>query len=459
MALTLALMSFFANCCSVCRPSASNSAPLVYTQGVSSSAPGRGVVALLDSTASAEPQGETSTCVGETSTSLAPNDLFPFARSRSRMRISMRTGAADGGTGGDPGEKASLGKARTVELLRSRTQTELVVGKALTDGGGLEEPMKRKMKRQASQFAYADKGQTVVVFDWDDTLFPTSFINDDLNLDYDKPLEQQPNLLGDSDLRGVIAKLQLCEAASQETLRRADDLAHVVVVTLASSGWVEMACEHLYPSMGKLLKELNIPIIYAQEHAGLGKIDYDKQKFQSNEDLEQFWGLVKGRAIAAEAASFYSQYEGQTWKNILSIGDSSFERYGLMAATSAYMQGLQINSSPTDSKDFDLWHPGEAGCWQQVEEDGHVKKLRAKCCKFVDQPDIEELTVQLEMCAKWLDGMVQLDRGFDLDLEVIEDEAQVNVIEAVFRGELPASELPKPRPEHLALRVDQSVSH
>merc|ERR1712048_1382398 len=153
---------------------------------------------------------------------------------------------------------------------------------------------------------------------------------------------------------------------------------------------------------------MEVPIIYAQEKTDREQVAYSKRNFGSDEELERFWGLAKGRAISDELDKFYSQYEGQTWKNVLSVGDSSFERYGLLAATSAYMQGSQLGAN----KDS-VWNPSEEGCWQKVA-DGRTLKLRAKCCKLLDDPDMEELSLQMDLITRWLPNMVNLDSGFDL---------------------------------------------
>jgi len=141
--------------------------------------------------------------------------------------------------------------------------------------------------------------------------------------------------------------------------------------------------------------------------------------------------------------AFYSQYEGQSWKNILSIGDSCFERYGLLAATSAYMQDRKVNHAEAGQE---VWAPTEEGKWEK-DSDGRTLRVRAKVCKLVDQPDIDELIIQLEMITKWLEAMVNLNDGFDLDLEALDTEDQVEIIESVLRGNLPASRLPKPPAE------------
>lgn len=328
----------------------------------------------------------------------------------------------DGGTGGDPGNSLSLGEgSRKLQVLRSATMTAY-----------------RKPIRKDSIFMYANADQTVVVFDWDDTLFPTTYIQDDLNLDVQTPMLQQR--LGGAVLQLVHSKMSICESRALDLLQTASKLAHVVVVTLASAGWVEMACENFYPRVGRWLEESQVPIVYAQERARTSETPYDKQAFQSDDEVERFWGLVKGRAISEEVEKFYSRYEGQSWKNILSVGDSSFERYGLLAATSAYMQDKSLQG------ESEVWSPTQEGCWQRIK-DGRVMKLRAKCCKLVDSPEIDELALELEMVLKWLDAMVRLDTGFDLDLEVLEDESQVEIIEAVLAGQLPPDRLPRAHAE------------
>lgn len=323
-------------------------------------------------------------------------------------------------------------------LANHRPPTAL--GAAGGASGGSSASKKAPAARRNSQLAFHDRTQTFIVFDWDDTIFPTTYVQEGLGLDWRLPLDEQANLTS-SEVADARQKLLTCERYAAAALTRAAELAHVVVITLAGSGWVDLSCRHFYPSLGHLLRELRIPVIYAQEQVKGLPQQYKKKNFQADEDQERYWGLVKGMAIAEEADRFYSQYEGQSWKNILSIGDATFERYGLLAAASAYMSDTPLAINALGQGPV-VWSPTQEGCWEKVQN-GHVKKLRAKCCKLVDQPDTEELAVQLEMVGKWLEGMVRLNEGFDLDLEAVETEAQVPIIEAVFRGERPVSDLPR----------------
>lgn len=371
--------------------------------------------------------------------------LMPYKRKSSRRPPAMTgtqsgsSAAPDGGTGGDPGIPRHPTRRNSLVVLANHITPRQTFGSAQSGDSSSSQGFSQA-KRRDSQGNFHARAQTVVIFDWDDTLFPTTYVQEDLGLDWRLPLEEQLSPLEAEDAR---AKILACERYAGEALVKAKELAHVAVITLAGSGWVDLSCRHFYPSLGRLLRNLQIPVVYAQEQVKGLPQQYKKKNFQADDDLERYWGLVKGMAIAGEAERFYSQYEGQSWKNILSIGDSTFERYGLLAASSAYMRDVSLAANPSAcAGQAPVWSPSQEGCWEKVQ-DGHVKKLRAKCCKLVDMPDTEELAVELEMVGKWLEGMVRLDEGFDLDLEAVEAESQVPTIEAVFRGERPVSDLPR----------------
>jgi len=143
------------------------------------------------------------------------------------------------------------------------------------------------------------------------------------------------------------------------------------------------------------------------------------------EDLENFWGMVKGKAIANELHEFYSQYEGQSWKNIISIGDSNFERKGTQFAAEDYMREAGI--------EFD----GNFEDIHLVEVNGHMYKVRTKTFKMLEHPTAEELALEVSMLLKWLPLMVKLDRSFDVNLRTIGDSVTLQSIERMLSGSSP----------------------
>merc|ERR1712217_440593 len=59
-----------------------------------------------------------------------------------------------------------------------------------------------------------------------------------------------------------------------------------------------------------------------------------------------------GRAIAKQVKDFYSQYEGQSWKNVISIGDSSFERLGTLQATKEYLKNEGVDAVTLEANEI-----------------------------------------------------------------------------------------------------------
>eukprot|EP00927_Polykrikos_kofoidii_P031609 TRINITY_DN27157_c0_g1_i1.p1 TRINITY_DN27157_c0_g1~~TRINITY_DN27157_c0_g1_i1.p1 ORF type:complete len:583 (+),score=69.59 TRINITY_DN27157_c0_g1_i1:109-1857(+) len=299
-----------------------------------------------------------------------------------------------------------------------------------------EERARTPRPQRSSHLQFAERDQTVIIFDWDDTLFPTTYVLWQLQLNPDLPLAKQPKLVGRN--RDVVTqKVALCEDKALELLRRGCCCGNVVIVTLAAQTWLGKSCQNFYPRMGKLVRSMQIKIVCAQNQTRIRKA---RAKAKTD---EQFWGLVKGLAISEEIEQIYSQYEGQTWKNVLSIGDSNFERYGLLAASTAYMQGRRLSVWDPGSSQVRLLHPTQKTAWQRVDEHEHLVRLRVKCCKLVGQPDIDELIIQLDTLSRWVHLMAQCDVGFDLNLEYIEGETQVALVESVLRGERPTKPLPK----------------
>lgn len=276
--------------------------------------------------------------------------------------------------------------------------------------------------RRNSQEFFSAKKQTLLIFDWDDTLFPTTYVRDDMDLSWRKPMKDQD--LSPREKADITKNLDVCAVKVVDLLRSANKLGKLVLVTLARSPWVFESSKNFFPAVGELIKELNVPVVYAQD--GI-HVDYDKQEMSSDEEVEKFWSGVKGKAIARECRDFYSQYEGQSWKNVISIGDSDFERLGTQSATEDYMKEIGL----------------EGNCSKVVDVNGHMYKVRTKTFKMVDQPTIEELTVEVDMLKTWLPLMVKLDSGFDVNLNNADDPHVLRNIEKVLRGQNSANnELP-----------------
>jgi len=299
-----------------------------------------------------------------------------------------------------------------VDYLGVSSLTSVVANTARWFRSGAERPSGKTMRN--SQKGYAAPTQTVIILDWDDTLFPSTYVRDDLRLSVRLPMSEQD--MSDDERIEAAANLRRCEQEACELLRFARRYGRVILVTLARKPWVVDSCAHFYPNMGYLIQKLQVPVIYAQEGAA---VDQEQIRDAPPDEIERFWASIKGQAIADAVEEFYTQYEGQSWKNIISIGDSNFERLGTWAATEDYKWRTGISTTDGQSSS---------------NINGQVYKVRTKTFKMVDQPTVEELTIQVQMLRGWLQHMVNLDDSFDIDLNTVDDPVVLRNIEDIIRG-------------------------
>lgn len=249
-----------------------------------------------------------------------------------------------------------------------------------------------------SQALFNTPEQTIILLDWDDTLCPSTWIRANrTHLSFFKPA---PNI------ERFQAPLRRLEANCLALLRTAMELGSVVIVTNAMEPWVMTSSQHFLPGLLPLVKEL--PVIYARsvyetqncEPAGgasesrrampglynangtnrlqqhqIGQLRFD-------ELAPQRW---KELVFEQEINRFYSQYEQQSWKNIISIGDSIFERDAVRNV---------VAQRPT------------------------TKRLcRTKTLKLFDNPGIEELIEQVRLVHEGLPAMVQHDGPLNIEID------------------------------------------
>jgi len=91
-------------------------------------------------------------------------------------------------------------------------------------------------------------------------------------------------------------------------------------------------------------------------------------------------------AFEQEIDAFYSRYQHQSWKNVISIGDAVFERDAVK----------RVVPNRTSTK----------------------KKCRTKTLKLFDDPSMDELIAQVRVVHDVLCAMVQYDGDLDIELNV-----------------------------------------
>ena len=127
------------------------------------------------------------------------------------------------------------------------------------------------------------------------------------------------------------------------------------------------------PEVLTAISRLQIKVVFARQ-------EIDKtEKNPNSVDL-------KKRAMQKVLSKFYSNYPEQSWKNVISIGDSAFERQALS----------EVVMNHNEFED---------------------KKCRCKTVKLAEAPDLTQLNSQLDLlCSGWLKKIVTYDDNCDIDL-------------------------------------------
>jgi len=195
--------------------------------------------------------------------------------------------------------------------------------------------------------------RTVTVFDWDDTLLPSSFLAamglrvDDV---YDIP-------------EFVKKQLEELEILAIGLVSEAMKKGKVVLITNAESGWVELSGGRFMPKLLEFLQKQRLAIISA-------RTQYEPD-FPGN---PSDWKI---QAFTHEISNMFPLMDGL---NFLSLGDGMSERDASHAVASSLV------------------------------------KSNVKTVKFIERPTIEQLQRQVSLVVSSFDEIFKHDGSFDVNL-------------------------------------------
>ena len=201
--------------------------------------------------------------------------------------------------------------------------------------------------------------ETLLIFDYDDTLFPTSFL-----------AQNGYRLDGPDASPEIQVILDEYSAVVEKTLLEAQQHGRVVVITNAESGWISLTAQKFMPRLGELLS--SYPSISARstyEPLGLSN------PFE--------WKLKAFESVIYEHHRMLSIPDAVARMNVLSFGDSIHER------DAAHQVCASLASSP----------------------------LFCKSIKFIERPDIAQLTKQHVLIRDSLVKVIEHDGTLDLCIE------------------------------------------
>lgn len=211
-------------------------------------------------------------------------------------------------------------------------------------------------KSSDSAHEFAQPNQTIIIFDWDDTLCPSTTCMRTHGL----------SVLGAPPEGELAEALEELTREAQALIEKAFELAEkVVVVTNAEEGWVDLSCKAWMPSLKSTIDSCEV---------SSARSTWEPRGVASPAG----W---KARTFEDHIDKFYSAYPNQSWKNILSVGDAPHEREALARVV--------------------RWAPSG-------------KKCRSKSVKFVLRPTIQQLTRELQMLRDSLKEIVEHNDDLDL---------------------------------------------
>ena len=160
---------------------------------------------------------------------------------------------------------------------------------------------------------------SIIIFDWDDTLLPTSFLTPGGVFNEDIKLQQ-----------GDIEKFVKLEQSTLQLLTEAVEKGNVYIITNAGKGWVEYSANRFYPSIMPILEK--IKIISARG-------EYEK--------------IFPGNSRQWKIEAFLNIQKSVNMKlvtNIICIGDSLFEMEAgrILASrfTEAFIKTIKFREAP-----------------------------------------------------------------------------------------------------------------
>lgn len=332
-------------------------------------------------------------------------------------------------------------KCEGVDLGWER-QTSHSSGKSVTSLNFIADDFQRAISNQSkasvhsiaqsiaeSLCCWMEAEQTLVFLDWDDTLFPTTALFERWKVPVQaerwqshKFTEQQESLL--ESWREAVHLYLTCVCTVSK---------RVVILTNAKVGWVQSTIDCFAPRLNEILSRVDGPrVVYASEalkkcergrcvalSRGLAPACNASTELSAAEAEFQLT-RAKCAAMRLEATQFYSQYPGQTWKNIVSVGDAMYEY--------AAAQDLAFRRKGPKREN-----------------------LRLKCIKTPEAPTLRDMTYHLNLAALLLRAIITYDGDIDMDMN--KPKFLSAVVQALHMPELEAliREFPIPKTDQNTL--------
>jgi len=249
-------------------------------------------------------------------------------------------------------------------------------------------------------------GSTLIILDWDDTLFPTTWLESKKAFKNCSKAwqDEQPELhLSPDDL----AALEEMDQTARALVLTAADLGEVCCVTLAQRPWQEVSMKVFMPKLYEVWKELKIPVHYASEEADSTRLGTSGPAVRAIvKDPTELTHLLQRQQVAKKMKAMekvINRFYGQTWANLISIGDGEAE-------WDAVHELVFNHANPSSDRPED--------------------QLHLKTVKLLQEPTCSLLQAQLQVIHAWLPSIVS--RAEDLNTRLPENEEDILALHEDF---------------------------
>mmetsp|Transcript_3778 Transcript_3778/g.8814 ORF Transcript_3778/g.8814 Transcript_3778/m.8814 type:complete len:412 (-) Transcript_3778:40-1275(-) len=228
--------------------------------------------------------------------------------------------------------------------------------------------------------AVATQARSCIFFDWDDTLCPTSFLQQVVFPSLPRlPGDELPRIRPENPFYDELVAIG---KVIEEILRAAKKLASVAIVTLARRPWLNDVADACLPglNLSSLLHELQIPVLYAREHVPLSVANTGSPGAYIRAKRDAMRSCVK-------------QLFGNTAnvRGFISIGDSEIEHCALQQLVGS-IGGSSMMQTPASGHPF------------------------CKIVRFSLQPTIPQLQQQINQLASSLCSLVSHQGSLNVEI-------------------------------------------
>jgi hypothetical protein len=235
--------------------------------------------------------------------------------------------------------------------------------------------------------------QGLVIFDWDDTLFPSwhlaEVIQPCLPPDHKYAHLKRDSVFYDSMRDHGMLIRSLFEFVCS--------FAHVQIVTLGMRPWVEDSAEWFLPELNlpALLEEYDIQIYYAREHVSRAEM----RAARSTEGVD-LYSVAKRNAMMKCMRDVCKKDLGMEMRiaNVIAVGDSPAEIVAIQEL---------------------MW---------SFDSDTNF----CKTIKLLPEPTLQVLTMQLEVLKSWLGPLISFEDDADIDFGREDDPRTSRVVKSLL---------------------------